>query len=210
MAQCTAKSKQSGERCKKDAIPGRNVCHIHGGKSLAGVSSPTFKHGRYSQVIPTRLAARYTASAADPALLELRSDIALVDSRLEDLLSRVDTGESGAIWRSLLKRKEELILAKRANDTAGQITAVNAILELISKGHADYRAWGEIGTVLEQRRKLVESERKRLVETQQMISTAEALTLIGQIVHVITEHVSDRQQLAAITAGVQKLITIDA
>jgi len=29
--QCTAHSKQSGERCKRFAIPGGRVCHYHGG-----------------------------------------------------------------------------------------------------------------------------------------------------------------------------------
>ena len=29
--QCTAKSKRSGERCKRAAKPGGNVCHTHGG-----------------------------------------------------------------------------------------------------------------------------------------------------------------------------------
>ena|SRR5438128_3971815 len=29
--QCTAKSKQSGVRCRRAAIPGGRVCHIHGG-----------------------------------------------------------------------------------------------------------------------------------------------------------------------------------
>jgi hypothetical protein len=30
-AQCTATSKQSGQRCKRPAIAGGNVCYIHGG-----------------------------------------------------------------------------------------------------------------------------------------------------------------------------------
>ena len=38
MAQCAAKSKQSGERCKKDAVASMSVCHIHGGKSLTGIA----------------------------------------------------------------------------------------------------------------------------------------------------------------------------
>jgi hypothetical protein len=29
--QCTAKSKQSGQRCKRAPIPGGTVCHNHGG-----------------------------------------------------------------------------------------------------------------------------------------------------------------------------------
>ena len=31
MGQCTAKAKQSGARCRKDAIPGGAVCKFHGG-----------------------------------------------------------------------------------------------------------------------------------------------------------------------------------
>jgi hypothetical protein len=31
--QCTAKSKQSGERCKNFASKGKSVCRIHGGRS---------------------------------------------------------------------------------------------------------------------------------------------------------------------------------
>ena len=33
MAQCTAKAKSTGNQCKKDAIPGTNVCHVHGGNA---------------------------------------------------------------------------------------------------------------------------------------------------------------------------------
>lgn len=33
MAKCTAKSKQSGERCRRDAAPGATVCSMHGGKA---------------------------------------------------------------------------------------------------------------------------------------------------------------------------------
>lgn len=33
MPQCTAKSSQSGQRCRKDAIQGSNVCRVHGGSA---------------------------------------------------------------------------------------------------------------------------------------------------------------------------------
>lgn len=32
-AQCAARSKQSGERCKKSPMPGSNVCRVHGGSA---------------------------------------------------------------------------------------------------------------------------------------------------------------------------------
>jgi len=52
---CTAKSKQSGERCRRRPIPGGQVCHVHGGARRA-----------------TRDAARARLlAAADPVCAEL-------------------------------------------------------------------------------------------------------------------------------------------
>ena len=33
MAQCTAKSKQSGQQCRASAVPGTRVCKTHGGSA---------------------------------------------------------------------------------------------------------------------------------------------------------------------------------
>ncbi len=174
------------------------VCQVHGGATPRGIASPHYKDGRYSKVLPLRLSPRYEASRQDAALLEMHEEIALVDARLADLLARVDTGESGALWRNLMAAREELLARRKASDTLGQMAALNLIMELISQGHADYRAWGEVAAVLEQRRKLVESERKRLVETQQMITTEQAMVLIQALLASVKEHVSDRATLSAI------------
>lgn len=184
-------------------------CRIHGGKSLAGIASPAYKDGRYSRVLPTRLRARYDAARSDTALLELREDISLLDARLEDLLGRVDTGESGALWGRLMEARSDLLGAKRAADMKAQAEALNLILELISEGHADYRAWGELASVLEQRRRLVESERKRLVEAQQTMTVENAMLLIGAIGGIIKAHVADRAVLSAITNDIRTLTTKD-
>lgn len=44
--QCGAKSKQSGNRCRRPAVPGKNVCHIHGAR--AGRPPSTY---RYAKVV---------------------------------------------------------------------------------------------------------------------------------------------------------------
>ncbi len=206
MARCTAKSKQSGERCKRHAVPGRNVCAIHGGKTPRGFALPQSKTLKYGASLPTRLKARYEESERDPELLYLRDDIAVVDARLEDLIKRVDTGESGALWEALHRARQELILAKRSGDSLKQMQWMNAILELIGQGHSDYQAWREIGGVLEQRRRLVESERKRLVEMQQMITTEKAMLLIGAVVGIIKDNVKDPVALAAISTGIDLIL----
>jgi len=205
---CTAK-KTNGDPCKAQAVTGRKVCRVHGGMTPRGMASPHYKTGRYSKFLPARMAGRYEEARADGELLALREDISLVDARLADLLGRVDTGESGALWNSLQAARLELLACKQASDIKGQMSALNLMMELISQGHADYRAWGEVAAVLDQRRRLVESERKRLVEMQQMISSERMMVLLGAVVGVIQEHVTDRTILSGITTGIQKLITAD-
>lgn len=207
--QCTAIVRKTQQQCRRRAVEGRKVCQVHGGATPRGIASPHYKDGRYSKYLPARLAARYQEARTDGELLALREDIALTDARLGDLLARVDTGESGALWRQLMAAREELLVRRKASDTLGQMAALNLIMELIAQGHADYRAWGEVAVVLDQRRRLVESERKRLVEMQQMISSERMMVLLGAVVGVIQEHVTDRSVLSGITTGIQKLITAD-
>lgn len=57
--QCSAKSKRSGKQHKKDAIPAKGVCYIHGGKTLKGADSRTYKHGKYSKSLMNVLGDNY-------------------------------------------------------------------------------------------------------------------------------------------------------
>ena len=61
-------------------------------------------------------------------------------------------------------------------------------------------------SLVEQRRKLVESERRRLVELQQTITVERALVLVGAIAGIIKAHVKDRAMLAAISADLERLV----
>jgi hypothetical protein len=208
MSECGAKTRAGGT-CKQAAMP-NGRCYFHGGKSLAGIASPRLSDGTYSKyVLPPRLRKRYDAALNDPALLEQRREIALIDARLGDLLARVDTGESGALWSALMERREELIDAKRGGDTIKQVLALNAILDLISQGHADYRAWRELGAALDQRRKLVESERKRLVEMQQVMTSEQAMLLMDALLMAVKANVQDRGALNAIQTEFIRLTTHD-
>jgi hypothetical protein len=44
--------------CRKWAMA-NGRCALHGGKSLRGIASPQFRHGRYSTLLPLHLAERY-------------------------------------------------------------------------------------------------------------------------------------------------------
>jgi len=201
---CGAKTR-SGEPCKRAPMP-NGRCALHGGKSLAGWAHPNARTGRYIKSMPARLDERYRASLDDPELLALREEIALVDARIHDLLARVETGESGALWRALKKELDQL-------DTDPDVPALaklQTVQAMIAQGVADYDAWAEVDRWVERRRRLAESERKRLVEAQQIITTEQAMALLGAVVEVIHEHVHDRATLAAISQDVRRLMARDS
>lgn len=207
MKACGAK-KKNGTPCQMAAMP-NGRCRLHGGLTPNGMQSPSFKTGRYSKVLPARLASKYQEALADTALLELREEISLVDTRLADLIGRVESGESGEVWRQLRSAYSEFTKNRSRGDAPGMAEHLGTIESLIIRGLADYAAWQDISQTLEQRRKLVESERKRLVEMQQMITTEQAMIMLAAITDTVRRHVTDRDALAAISADITKLITVE-
>lgn len=201
---CGAKTR-NGTPCKgKPMANGR--CRMHGGTSLGGLASPVFKTGRYSKYLPARMAERYQESLKDPEILALNDEIALADSRLEDLLKRVDTGESGAIWELARSAYKNLLVAQSKKDYVKMAEALQSLGEIIQRGQADYAAWQDVSIVMEQRRRLVESERKRRVDMQQMITVDRAMLLIGAISDILKRNIEDRNLLNKISRELQSLL----
>lgn len=162
------------------------------------------------------MSVRYSESLSDPDLISTRSDIALMDARLEDLLAKVDTGESGETWQALQEAVHEFDKAERLANAcsegrnqdkwlAEREEAMRTIIVLVQAGMSDYAAWSDIKHTLEQRRKLAETEQKRLVAMQQMISSDQAMTLVAALLASVKSHVTDRAALQAISSDVVRL-----
>lgn len=207
MAQCTATVRKTGERCRRRAVTGYNVCQVHGAGSpkKGRPGGRPIKNGRHSRKMPERLREKYEESLSDSELLALRDEIALCDTRLEDLLGRVDSGESGAAWVNARKCLDSF-LKEFYGDGNHVALRLEELKESIQKGLDDYAAWGEIQALLEQRRKIVESEQKRLVALQQVITVEKAMVLFAAITDVIKRNVTDRQQLASISHELSGLL----
>lgn len=183
---------------------------MHGGKSLKGVASATFKTGRHSKYMPARLLERYNEAAQDPELLNLREDIALIDARLADILLRADDGEAGKLWNDARKSNDELQKAMADKDWSRVRLAAANLDRLIGEGLTDHETWNEIRSLIDQRRRLVESEQKRLIAGQQMITSEQAMTLVAALVSTVKRHVTDRRILAAISADIAQIVATDS
>lgn len=169
-----------------------------------------------SRSLPSRMAAQYEASLADPNQLVSRADIATLDARIEDLIERVDTGESGEIWKSLRATYSAAEKARQLRDsTSDGITRLKAELDffqgfetvgvLIAEGMADYQAWDEVKRAMESRRVLVETEMKRVEKAGRILTAEQAAALMGAMTALVREHVADRNALAAISAGLDRI-----
>lgn len=185
-------------------------CHKHGGKSLVGIAHSGLTHGRYSKHLPTRLLSRYNEAKSDGDLTALREEIALTDARLADLLARVDTGEAGSLWEAARKAMGDYDAACNSgrDDAPYRQTLALSTLRDVLNTSQDYEAWNEVQRMVEQRRRLVDTESKRLEKLSQSITAEKAMLLMTAVVGVIREHVRDRDTLAAVSAGIGRLISV--
>jgi hypothetical protein len=135
---------------------------------------------------------RYHEAEADTEYLALKAEVALLDARLLDILKRVDSGESSRIWGQLRDAVTNLDTAQLIGDEVGIRFAVAGIKKLVNAGAADWAAWKDVRSLVQERKVLVESERKRLVEAQQLIQVDQAMSLLALLVDAVREVADDR------------------
>jgi hypothetical protein len=102
---------------------------MHGGTVRKGIASPHWKHGRYSTALPEKMAALYYRSMNDPHLMNMRSEIALLDARLYELAEKfqavegpLSEGEIRDAWAEITMTIEA---RRRVTDTANRIDSEN-------------------------------------------------------------------------------------
>jgi AraC-like DNA-binding protein len=175
---------------------------MHGGATPSGLSAPGLKHGRYSKYIPVRLQQQYENAENDPRLIELRSELALIDARLADLLKQVSNSEAGELWNRLKEAKQAYVRCK--DEEKGE--SLGTILWLIDEGYAEWMSWVEIRQTIESRRKLADTERERIVKAEQMMPAKEAHGLVMAVIRSVRSHVTDRDALQRISDDLASLV----
>jgi len=215
MVKCKAKAKSTGKRCRRYAVSGYSVCQVHGAGSPrqgrpGGENKIMSAGGRHSKHLKIRLASGYEASRTNPNLLEHRDEVALLDTRLGELLDNLQDGDTRELWQELGKYWLDLEKATARQDKPKQGEALQSLGRTIKRGNVIYASWKEVYGVIEQRRKTVDSERKRLVEMQQTITAERAMILIGAILGVIQRNIKDKETINIIRAEFRELVPDDS
>lgn len=204
--QCTAKAKNTGQRCMQPIVPGMTKCRYHGGKSLKGPDQPNWKHGRYSKYLPELVKARYETARRDPELLGLREEIALIDARLSQLLEKVNRGETEMLFPRIQEAFRQVMLGKSQHNEFLELQAFDKLKTLIEEGASESEAWGEIRQSIKLRAELSRGEIKRLETMQQMITATQAMSLLARVVTVIKDNVEDPTTVHKIAIAINGLL----
>jgi hypothetical protein len=172
-------------------------CKMHGGRALYGAAHPCYIDGRsdlsmarsrYNPYLPDRLLERFEAAESDPELLSARSEISLITARIQEVIEQLDEGESGQMWADLQKLVYEY---RHEVDGRKRAIILADIFENISEGASQYQNWQEIVQLSEVRRKMSESEQKRMVAMRQYITAEQATLMVATVSEIVLRNVHD-------------------
>lgn len=205
---CTAKSKQSQQQCRLNAVEGYKVCHIHGGKTPKGEASPNFKHGRHSKYMPTRLAAIYDDLKDDAPLQILARNIKLREAFAMHLMETLeDGGDAAQAWADLDRAFKDLKKAMARFDEGGIALGMEAIQGIIEKRNRYHDTIAEVQDTLDKQRSDIAAQSKIELAGERAIAASELMTLMAGVLAVINNIVTNKEQRVNIADGIDKLLT---
>ena len=156
-----------------------SVCWRDGGESLRGVASPSYKNGKWSAFVPEPLLPTFTAAIESGDLLSGMRTLGMMAAREEQLLKRLDTGESGKNWAAV---RDQLALFRRAarnpDEDQGRTDAQAALREmerLATQGQVDAEAWEALFELWERARKISDTEMRRREKARVLVPIEDVL-----------------------------------
>jgi hypothetical protein len=179
-------------------------CRIHGGTTPHGFALPQTKTGEHSRYLPTRLAERYEEMLSDPELLTLWREVALLRTRLAELLGKLDDG--GGRVAHIRGAYTALCQAMAAQDRQAAEAAFDDLDRAINAAHSEYVIWEKINKTIRLLTRTTEAERRRLVKAEYVVTMDEAMIFVAALAGIIKAVIKDRETIAIIQGRVQQLV----
>lgn len=204
--QCCGWDKKKERRCSNPATHGTTVCARHGsGMALANMkpTAKNRKHGRYAQM-QKGLLEKYEVARRDPEILALREEIHLIDAMIAEALETVDAGMNTGLWGKAREQYRNFQVAMVAKDDRRMRESFANLEDIINTGNSNSLARDQVMKLIDQRKRIVESERKRYIEMKAMVTTDELILMVQRFGEILKLHIKDPDILRAIATDMDR------
>lgn len=207
---CGAPRRRLYSPCKVRPNPANGRCtRYHSGNAVIGPAHPSYVHGQYSTLfdyLPGHLKQTAEAVIDDEILVQSREEIAVLKAHSRDLLRRgLDTGESGAAWRSMGRWMQALTRALNKENEQDTVEAVRRLQELVMVGVGEGAVWSEYQQVVENARRSKETELTRMKHLSAFIAADRAAAIFQKLMDIVQTHVHDTDVLRLILSDIDRV-----
>lgn len=197
-------SKDRPHRCRRTKLQPNGRCHTHGGHTPKGADHGAFKHGKYSDALPDGVREQYEETRDDEHLTDLREEIAVIETRIHRVLESLEEQDSAQLWGDLSETFSEFKAARDAGDTDTMGRKMVELTDLIERGAKARSRWEEIGNLIERKRRLVDSERRREKALQAYVPMEEFVASMHRIDKIFRSHIEDQQVIQQIARALKR------
>lgn len=191
-----------GEYCTQKPIVGRTRCKFHGGKTLKGPASATYKTGRYSRYLGGALGDAYKHSLNDPKLLDLKESIAVLDAIAKRAAERTQDHDTPRFRARLRELWQAFTSASKVEEKAAAQVQLG---ELIAEGDLEDGALRFLSDSIERYSRRAEEATRLALAKHAAIPAADLVILFSRLAEAITR-VAPRDVAATILAECDQLI----
>jgi hypothetical protein len=181
---------------------------MHGGKSPRGLASPLTRTGRYSRDLPTRVLARYESALADPELLSVRDDVALLQGAITDVMSEMKEAEARPDLDQILSSVERISSEWTGWDWTRMQGELDKLKESIVGQRSQRAAMREVRELIREKAQLVAQENRLLLDRQQMITVEQYLLGMRALGLAVRRLVDDPVKLRQIDVEFRRLASV--
>lgn len=180
-------------------------CRRHGGMSLRGADHPRWIDGRRTEKFTPkgRLAFAYRRALLNPELTSMHDEIAMIDGRAAELVAALGQVGCAAAWRAVVR---ECAAAVSCTTDEARVRCLQILQRSIEAGASVSQSWDDLLSLWESRRKIAETESKRLQALDQTMTMAEAYGLLHQMAESVRQHVTDQRTLHAIGMDFARIV----
>jgi hypothetical protein len=208
VARCGARTRHGAGPCRQPQMQPSGRCRLHGGKTPRGLANPNTRTGRYSADLPTRVAARYESALADPTLLSLRDDVAVLQAAITDVMGEIKIAESRPDFDAILESVEEIAGNWQTWEWTQMDAELQKLRNLIVNKQSQRAAMKEVRDLIKEKASLVSQENRMLVDREQMITVEQFLMAMQAMGSAVRRLVDDPKVLRSIDVEFRRLASV--